>query len=258
MLFAPGTIAAKKSGFRGWALALARPGTGCTLGLRRRLEAVLYSLCSLAFGVPGPIPPVLGLAFLSTVGGPPISLARPPSPPATSFGTALGATIPSLRTGGMKGLLATLEQTRSLPRLTCPLTGSGLAASLMWAQGSCELPTAKSRTRRLLPPLRGAFLDHDSPIGRPPPSKLTTIRPRVQATRMGTSRLKPTNYSLVPGSLKEWYPRRLLPTRSGLGTCREFLSQGLGTWSRWRYSRGLALSHRTAFSQEWPPPEGPR
>jgi hypothetical protein len=46
--------------------------------------------------------------------------------------------------------------------------------------------------------------------------------------------------------------------RSGLGTCPEFLSQGLGTWSRRRYSRGLALSHRTAFSQEWPPPEGPR
>ena len=48
MLFVPGVIAAKKSGFCGWALALAQPGTGCTLGLRHRLEAVLYSLCSLA------------------------------------------------------------------------------------------------------------------------------------------------------------------------------------------------------------------
>src|SRR5512135_2827219 len=45
--------------------------------------------------------------------------------------------------------------------------------------------------------------------------------------------------------------------RSGPGTCPEFLSRGLGTLSRRRFSRGLAMSHRTAFSQEWPPP-GPR
>ena len=83
MLFAPGTIAAKKSGFRGWALALARSGTGCALRLRRRLKAVLYFLCSLAFSAAGPIPPVLGLAFLSTVDGLPIPLAGSPSPPAS-------------------------------------------------------------------------------------------------------------------------------------------------------------------------------
>src|SRR5208283_4575720 len=50
-----------------------------------------------------------------------------------------------------------------------PLTGPRLAASLMWAQGSCELSTAKPRTRRSLAPLRGVFLDHDplllSPCG---------------------------------------------------------------------------------------------
>ena len=45
--------------------------------------------------------------------------------------------------------------------------------------------------------------------------------------------------------------------RSGPGTCPEFLSRGLGTLSRRRFSRGLALSHRTACSHEWPPP-GPR
>jgi hypothetical protein len=158
MLFAPRTIAAKKSGFRGWALALARPDTGCTLGLWHRLEAVLYSLCSLAFGAPGPIPPVLGLVFLSTVGGLSIPLACSSSPPASGFEPALRAAVSSLGTCGTKRFLAALEQAQPLPRLSCPLTGSRLAASLMWAQGSCELPTAKPRTRRSLPPLRGALL----------------------------------------------------------------------------------------------------
>src|SRR5512135_2532981 len=45
--------------------------------------------------------------------------------------------------------------------------------------------------------------------------------------------------------------------RSGPGMCPEFLSRGLGTWSRRRFSRGLAMSHQTAFSQEWWP-LGPR
>ncbi len=44
--------------------------------------------------------------------------------------------------------------------------------------------------------------------------------------------------------------------RSGPGTCPEFLSRGLGTLSRRRFSRSLAMSHRTAFSQEGAP--GPR
>jgi hypothetical protein len=167
-LFAPGSIAAKKSGFRGWALALARPGTGCTLGLRRRLEAVLYSLCSLAFGAPGPIPPVLGLAFLSTIGGLSIPLACSSSPPASGFGPALVAAVTSLGTGGTKRFLAAFEQAQPLPRLSCPLTGSRLAASLVWAQGSCELPTAKPRTRRLSAPLRGALLTRPQyPVSHP-------------------------------------------------------------------------------------------
>jgi hypothetical protein len=158
MHFAPGTIAAKKSGFRGWALALARPDTRCALRVRRRLQAVPNSLCSLALSAPGPIVPVLGLAFLSTVDGLPIPLAGPSLPPASGLGPALRAAVSSLGTCGTKGLLTVFEQTQPLPRLTCPLTGSRLAASLMWAQGSCELPTAKPRTRRSLPPLRGALL----------------------------------------------------------------------------------------------------
>jgi len=103
----------------------------------------------------------------------------------------------------------------------------------MWAQGSCELPTAKPRKRRSLPPLRGAFLNHDLPIGRPLPSKSTTISPRVQATRVGTSQLKPTNYSLVPGSLEEWCPRGLLPTSSRRqGDPRSQMTSGSGDPAR--------------------------
>jgi hypothetical protein len=179
-LFAPGSIAAKKSGFRGRALALARPGTGCTLGLRRRLEAVLYSLCSLAFGAPGPIPPVLGLAFLSTIGGLSIPLACSSSPPASGFEPALRAAVSSLGTCGTKRFLAALEQAQPLPRLSCPLTGARLAAFLMRAQGSCELPTAKPRTRRLWLRSEAPYLPTPYPTR---PSKLRSLglvsKPRV-------------------------------------------------------------------------------
>jgi hypothetical protein len=186
MLFAPGTIAAKKSGFRCWALALAQLHRALADRVRRRREAGLGCPCPQAFGATGPVLPVLGLAFFSTVGSPTILLAGPSSPPATSFGPALRATISGLRMCGVKGFLATLEQTMSLPRLTCPLTGYSLAASLIWAQGSCELPTAKPRTRRSLPPLRGAFLDH-APPGCRSPIQPTTIRTHFQARRLGAS-----------------------------------------------------------------------
>ena len=148
MHFAAGTIATKKSGFRGWALALARLEIRRALRLRRRLHAVPNLLCSLAFSPPRSILPVLGLTFLPTADGLPIPLAGSPSPPPSGYGPALGAAVPSLGTCGKKVFLAALEQTQPLPRLTCcPLTGSRLTASLMWAQGSCELPTAKPRTR---------------------------------------------------------------------------------------------------------------
>jgi hypothetical protein len=186
MLFTSGTIAAKKSRFRCWALALARLHHTFGHRVRRRRETGLGCRCLQAFGAPTPVLPILGLAFFSTVGSTPIPLASPSSPPATSFGTALGATISGLRMCGMKGLLATLEQTMALPRLTCPLTGPGPAASLTWAQGSCELPTAKPRTRRSLPPLRGALLDHDNPCCRFP-IQPTTIKTPFQARRLGTT-----------------------------------------------------------------------
>ena len=214
MLFAPGTIAAKNFGFRCWALALARLLRTLGRRVRRRRIAGLGCRCPQAFSPTRPVLAVLSLAFCPTVGSPPIPLAGPSSPPESSLGAALRATVSGLGMCGVKGFLAALEQTVSLPRLTCPLTGISLVASLMWAQGSCELPTAKSRTRSFLPPLRGAFLDHDPPIGRPLPSKYTTTNPRVQATRVGTRPLKPTGYRLVPHSLEEWCPRSLLLTPS--------------------------------------------
>jgi hypothetical protein len=109
MLFAPGTITAKKSGFRGRALALARLDIRRTLQVRRRLQAAPNLLHSLAFSASGPILAVLGLAFLSTVDGLPISLAGSSSPPASRFGLALGAAVSSLGTSGMKRFLATFE-----------------------------------------------------------------------------------------------------------------------------------------------------
>ena len=191
---APRTIAAKKFGFRCWALALARLQRTFARRAWRRRKTCLSCRCAQTFGATRPVLPVLGLAFLSTVGGPPISLAFPSSPPAASFGTALGATVSGLGMCGVKRPFATLEQTMSLPRLTCPLTGTSLVASLTWAQGSCELPAAKPRTRRSLPPLRGAFLDHDSPRCRLP-IQPTPIKTRFQA-RLGTTWLQPTDNSL--------------------------------------------------------------
>jgi hypothetical protein len=158
--FAPRPVAARKIRICRWALALARRHH--TLGRRdwRRGAACLGCRCPQALGATRPILPVLRLAFFPTVGGLPILSAGTSASPATSGRAALRATVSGLGTGGMKILLASLEQAWPLPRPTCPLTGPNLAASWMWAQGSCELPAAKPRTRSFLPPLRGALLDH--------------------------------------------------------------------------------------------------
>ncbi len=185
MHFAPRTVAPRKIRICRWALALPlRHGTW-ERGLRRGGKRCFCCCRLLLLLTPRPVPLTLSLAFFPTVGGSPILPAGTPASPATSGRAALRATVPGLGIGGTKVLLASLEEAGSLPRPTCPLTGPSLAACLMWAQGSCELPTAKPRTRRLLPPLRGAFLDHDPPIGRSLPSKFTTISPAVQATWVG-------------------------------------------------------------------------
>jgi hypothetical protein len=173
--FAPWTVAPRKIRIRRWALAL--PLRHCTWARGVRRGRSRYFCCRrlLPLLTPRPVPLTLSLAFFPTVGGSPILSAGTPASPATSGRAALRTTVPGLGMGGAKVLLASLEEAWSLPRPTCPLTGPSLTACLMWAQGSCELPTAKPRTRSFLPPLRGAFLDHDPPIGRSLPSKFTTI-----------------------------------------------------------------------------------
>ena len=106
-----------------------------------------------SLGAATPITPALAPAFLLAVGGPPILPAGLSPPPPPRRRAALGATVSGLRMGRSEELLASLEETPPLSRPTSPLTGPRFAASLDWAQGSCELPTAKPRVRS---PLRSA------------------------------------------------------------------------------------------------------
>jgi hypothetical protein len=146
VIFTARTLAAKKWTIRGWALALTgrlRHGTG---GLRCGGERVLGSGPA-TFGAARAIPTGLSLPFLPAIGSLAIMPTGAASPPSPSRGPALGTAIASLGMGGMKRLLASLEKTPSPPRPTSPLTGRRFAASWCWAQGSCELPTAKPRMR---------------------------------------------------------------------------------------------------------------
>jgi hypothetical protein len=147
VVFTAGTLAAKKWAIGGWALALAgrlRHGTG---GLRCSGEHVKGCGGPATFGAAGAIPARLSLTVLPALGSLPIVPTGAASPPAPSRGPALGTAIARLGMGGMKRLLASLEETPSLPRPTSPLTRRRFAASWCWAQGSCELPTAKPRMR---------------------------------------------------------------------------------------------------------------
>jgi hypothetical protein len=153
VLFTPRPVAAKKSGIVGWALTLAR----LDLAPARRVRPC--GIGGLGVGRTPPlgaatsVPPALRLAFLLAVGGPPVLTAGLPSPPPPRRRAALGTTVPGLGVGRSEGLFTPLEETPPPSRPTSPLTGPGLAASLMWAQGSSELPTAKPRVRS---PLRSA------------------------------------------------------------------------------------------------------
>ena len=146
-LFTPRTIAAKKSGIVRWALALGWLDfvfTGCVrpcgigiLGLGRPPS----------LGAATPVTPALGLAFLLSVGRPPILPAGLPPPPPPRHRAALGATVSGLGMSRSEDLLAPFEQTPPLSRPTPPLTCPRLVASWIRAQGSCELPAAKPRAR---------------------------------------------------------------------------------------------------------------
>jgi len=146
-LFTARTLAAKKFAFPRWALALAGLGRSRAAGFWCRSQLLLFLGCPAAFRASRSIPVVLSLPFLPPSTGMAIVPAGLPSPPSPSCGPALGTAIAGLRMGGTKELLTSLEQTPSLSRPMSPLTGPGFAASWWWAQGSCELPTAKPRTR---------------------------------------------------------------------------------------------------------------
>lgn len=146
VLVAPRAVARKTWEIFCWALTLAvtrhvLTGRLGVIGWGR----IVFRLAAL--GTPTPIALALGLSLGAAVGGLTIPLAGSLFPPEPSCGSARGATVSGLGVGGSKERLASLEQTTSLAGLMSPLTGPRIAASWIWAQGSCELPTAKPRTR---------------------------------------------------------------------------------------------------------------
>ena len=106
---------------------------------------------------------------------------------------------------GAKRLLASFEETRSLTRPTSPLTGTGLAASWSWAQGSCELPTAKPRMRSPIAPLRGASSNQSGPRGRSL-IQFTTAQPSFQASAIAYQLAEIDRFQRTAGLVEEVVP----------------------------------------------------
>jgi hypothetical protein len=150
-LIASGTLAAKKIDLARWRVTLAsllwrrmmrlrdRGNRYLEFGCQRRgcLEfGCLEFGCLPAFGATGSIPLALCLPFFPRIR----FLAMLPAvtfiPPSASSLAALRTAISGLGVGGSKRFFASLEQTRSVPRPTSPLTSSRFAASWCWAQGS--------------------------------------------------------------------------------------------------------------------------
>jgi hypothetical protein len=198
--FAPRTVAAKKSGFLRCALTLAPLRRTLAWGIGHRGVGCLGFGLAATLGAATAVPPALVPAFLLAVGRPPVLSAGSPSPPPTCRRATLGATVPSLRMGGSEESLAPLEQTPPLSRPTSPLTGPRLAASLEWAQGSCELPTAKPRVRS---PLRSAprrIVLSPRPSWSNPHSTVRPIRPASKRQQ----REPPRRNALI----SVWHPSR--------------------------------------------------
>jgi hypothetical protein len=133
---APGTLAAKKIEFARWRMTLASLLWRRVMRLRGGGNRYLEFGCLPALGATVSIPLALSLPFFPHIR----FLAMLPAvtfiPPSASGLAALKATISGLGVGGSKRLFASLEQTRSVPRPTSPLTSSRFAASWCWAQGS--------------------------------------------------------------------------------------------------------------------------
>jgi hypothetical protein len=144
-LFASRTRAAKKFEFTPWALTLAGLRFAPAGRFRCHRECLLGRLPT--FGAPTAIPLALSLAVCPSLERLAILPAGTSAPPSPSGRSALRAAIAGLGVGGPKPLLTPLEKTTPVTRPTGPLTGSRFAATWFWAQGSCELPTAKPRRR---------------------------------------------------------------------------------------------------------------
>jgi hypothetical protein len=192
MVLAAGTVAEKKSGFGGWALTLAGRCHVVARGVRPRGHGRLDLRRAASLGAATAIAAALVPAFLLAVGRPPVLPAGPPSTPPPCRRAALRATVPGLGVGWPERLLAPLEQTPPQPGPTNPLTGSRAAASVEWAQGSCELPTARPRARS---PLHSAprrpVLSHWPPWPIPSPYR-TADPPAIQQARATSP--KPTGF----------------------------------------------------------------
>ena len=147
VFFTPGTVAEKKSGFFGCTLTLAPLHRALAGDIRHHgMVSLGFSLAS-ALGAATSVPAALVPAFLLAIGRCAVLPAGSPLPPPACRRTALRAAVSRLGVGGPEELLAPLEQTLPLSRPTSPLTEPRWAASLEWAQGSYELPTAKPRVR---------------------------------------------------------------------------------------------------------------
>ena len=119
--------------------------------------------------------------------------------------------------GWSERLLASFEETESLPRPASPLTGSRLWASWSWAQGSCELPTAKPRTRSPSYSAPRRLIKSKRPSW---PRLHLRIRPhagKAKPPASSTGWLKPIACKVVPKWLKKWYRDSLSLTNSVRG-----------------------------------------
>jgi hypothetical protein len=179
VVFAPGPVAGEKSGFVGCALALAGHGHRIGPWGVGRLSPGRTPLLGAATAVP----PALVPAFLLAVGGVPVLPRGTSSPPPPCRRAAFGATVTGLGVGRPEWLLAPLEQTPPLSGPTSPLTNSRPAASVEWAQGSGELPTARPRVRSPLHSAPRRLVSSDRPSWPIPSLYPTADPPAIQQAR---------------------------------------------------------------------------
>ena len=190
--------------FVGRALSLARLHRVLARDIVRRTGCPGLGLgLAASLGAAAAVPAALSPAFLLAVGCSPVLSAGSPLPPPSCRRTTLGATVPRLRMGGSKGLLAPLEQAPALSRPTSSLTNPRFAASLEWAQGSCELPTAKPRVRSPFYSAPRRLYLYPRPSWSILPS---TVRPIQRASKYLTGSHSPerTHFGLVTSSPNKW------------------------------------------------------